>query len=381
MPALRRWRVRVLLACSMPALVIAGPVSWATAEPGGESIVVKGRAIRDGSAVGGARFQVRVWPKQAILENLPDGAVVDVRTVQTGNADGLGRYSVMLPADLPAQYLSTVGVNVEIIMSDGNQAATQQVTVRPDAMVATTLDFELGLATTGLGRAQAARGLSLGDQPATPGVGSATALGMGRTSAAAGGGCATSTGARHGPYMEKYADIWATAYVKGRVVHELGTSHTVGIGVKNAGSSTWSAGGTSGVSSSVGYDSTYTIADAAVYNKVWERYYYYTCVTSTGTYTTTYTRPDGFHSGPYYAHIAHVNYANCAATYAGHEYSRTTGANGTYAGGLDLPFIDLSAQSGWTSATEIHWKFSRAGQLCGSSGLPWSSAPRISANA
>jgi hypothetical protein len=180
--------------------------------------------------------------------------------------------------------------------------------------------------------------------------------------------------------LEKFAEIWADSHVKGRVVHDESTSHTLGIGVKYDGSSSWAAGGKKTVSSSFGYDSNYSIANAAVKNKVWHRYHYASCLGDDGEwYRTKYTKPAGFHSGPYYAYSPHQNHKTCEATYAGHEYRRTSGKNGTYTGGVDLPFINLSAQSGWTSTTEVHWRFERGGKLCGSDGGSWTQARRIDA--
>jgi len=72
---------------------------------------------------------------------------------------------------------------------------------------------------------------------------------------------------------------------------------------------------------------------------------------------------------------------NGQPTVASHPYCRTTDARGGHAGVFDVPFLDLlSAHSGWTTATEIHWNVPRAGLLGVSSGS-WSTAPRISAHA
>jgi hypothetical protein len=47
----------------------------------------------------------------------------------------------------------------------------------------------------------------------------------------------------------------------------------------------------------------------------------------------------------------------------------------------DLPWINVSAQSGWSSGTAMYWKFARAGKLCGSNGQLWGAAPQVSAKA
>jgi hypothetical protein len=66
---------------------------------------------------------------------------------------------------------------------------------------------------------------------------------------------------------------------------------------------------------------------------------------------------------------------------AKHHYGRNTERNGTYTAGLDLPFINLSAQSGWTSSMSLDFWFDRAGSTCGSNGLPFAKAPRVSTRA
>ena len=134
-------------------------------------------------------------------------------------------------------------------------------------------------------------------------------------------------------------------------------------------------------SSLAGYDSDYTIADANVMNRVWQRYYYTKCY-SAGTLvsTDTYTRPAGFADGPYYTRAAHVNYTECSTGYAGHMYHRTTSKNRTYTAGLDLDVVNLSSQSGWSSTTEMHWKFfDVGGKLCGSNGKLWTEGTNVSA--
>lgn len=192
--------------------------------------------------------------------------------------------------------------------------------------------------------------------------------------------CWSETGARHGPYPERFATFYGKSYAKGRVVHNDGTSHSVGVGVKAPGGS-WGQARTDSVrATGVGYDSAYTIADAHVFNKIYQRYYYAKCRSrATGEVeTTTTTKPAGFASGPHYSYAGHVDYSTCSPTYANHTYSRTSYTNGTYSAGLDLPFVNLSAQSGWTTSTAMHWKFTKAGKLCGN-GSQWGQASRVSA--
>lgn len=191
--------------------------------------------------------------------------------------------------------------------------------------------------------------------------------------------CYNRTGNRHGPYLERFADVYGSSYAKGRVVHRDGTSHKIGVGAKPYGGTWGSSGASTQKSTGVGYDSGYTIADAGVMNKIWQRYYYTDCYTDQGTQTSTWTQPDGWHSGPYYTQIGHINYAYCETAYAGHTYNRTSYTNKEFVAGVGLGFVNLSAQSGWTTTTEMHYQFgSRSGKLCGSNGA-WPVAARVSA--
>lgn len=415
--------IAIITAVSAVAAAIVVPAN-ANAADSSDTVVARGQLVRDGRQVVG-QVRVRVWPDETWLQTLPEGTQFDLLELRPVATDRRGRFAVTLPFDLPSRFVGPKGdVDVEVVASDGVTATTHNFTAAQVAAVSAVasggsrrwaplveaeqaragvdvavappvLSLELGAATAKSKRSRAAHvaaaaGLGDGDVEATPGVGPAAAFDMGSGSdtteshftAMSGGGCSTSSGSRHGPYLEHYASFYGTAYAKGKVIHEYRTTNTVGVGVKYSGSSTWSANGTQGTSGSFSYNSGYRVVNAAVKNKVWERYYYYSCIASDGKiYTTTYTRPNGIYDGPHYAQVAYVSYSTCSRTYSGHEYSRKSGTNTTISGGLDLPFINLSAQSGWTETTEMWWYFSRSGKLCGSNSQTWTSAPRVSAYA
>jgi hypothetical protein len=394
------------------ALVVAAPALAAT----DTATVASGVVARDGTPVAGATVTVRIWPSEQVLHNLPDGTAFDLLPMPGATTDSKGHYSARVPFALPADYLAPDGsVNVELVASDGDRASTQSVTVHPesDRVAASTvrriagtsdvpqrwaqgmrgsstgaarLNFDLGTAKASQQRAAAlAKSKNPGDVAAVPSTGSAVALGVGRAKPLArrlsGGGCVTATGSRHGPYMEKFAEMYGTPYVKGRIYHHVGATHTVGIGVLYSGAGSWAAGGTQSTSSGWGYDTKFNIVDAAVSNRVYERYFLYTCVTSAGKYTTTFSRPDGIADGPYFVHISHVNFGTCSPGYVGGDFHRNQYRNGEYRTGLDLPFINLSAQAGWNTAVESFWEFYRPGYICGSNGIEWGYAPRVSTRA
>lgn len=402
------------------------PIPAVAEEPTDAFVVATGQLLKDGHPVSGD-VAITIWPNESVLGALAEGAMVPLLELPATPTAPNGQFNVTVPADLPAEYVGEgANVDVEVIASDGTAATSHSLTTTVDEVpvdegatdggTAGVGSAEAGAGTSarpgkghsrpiqdsavhitldvGEGRARAQReqalteaattGAPAEDAAATPGIAPAAAYSLGRsrgstgTEATASGGCTMSTGATHGPYMEQFAAIYGTAYVKGRVRHEYATTNTVGVGVKYSGSSTWSAGGTQGTSGGFSYDTQFNLANTAVSNKVMERYYHYACLSNGVWYRTTYTRPAYIHSGPYYRQIGYVSYSTCETMYAGVEYRRVTNANGAFSAGLDLPFINLSAQSGWTETTEIWFRSSRTGKICGSSGQPWTRAPRIS---
>lgn len=196
------------------------------------------------------------------------------------------------------------------------------------------------------------------------------------------GGCYTVEGGEHGPYRETFAKVYGTEYVKGSVDQYYESSHTIGVAVKGAIGG-WGASGTArvDVSSSAGYKTSFNIVDAAVANNVLEKYYYTKCNTS-GEWepVATVSKPIRITSGPYFTRVAHTNYKKCDTAYSGIIYSRKSGTNGTIAGGMDLPFVNTSAQSGWDSKTTLEYKFTKGGSICGSDDT-WMYASALSAKA
>lgn len=357
-------------------LPFAGPLLGAHADTRPAARALTGTVHADGRAASGSQIVVRAWPSNEQLTEMPDGQSFDLVDVAVTTADTRGQYTVDVdPAQLPDGYVGEDGaVNLEVIAVHGQMASAQSVTaLAPGSRAATVA-------------AQAA-----GDSTAPAGWTTAAAFGVATTAArsdagdvtaASGGGCTTTTGGRHGPYLETFARMYGTANVKGRVIQASSASHTLGVGVKASGSSTWSASGTQTRSTGWGYDTGRTIVDAAVKNKVYHRYYDYVCMVDGKYYTTRYTRPDSFYAaGPYYSQVAHTNYTTCDPGYKDHVYTRQTNQNGAFGAGVDLPFINLSAQAGWTSTVTMEYKFFRAGKICGSGGQAWGAAPRVSTTA
>ncbi len=418
-----RYRRTSAVAMSAALVLVLSDLRFAGAETTAtlpEGTVVYGVVTNSSVPVQGASATLRVWPNEATLEGLPDDTNFDLHEAPAVTTNADGQYNIQLdPTTLPAEYKDPDNsVDFEVIVSDQVVSSTQGATgifyppaaecppEDPCTLSTTTsstaswgtgdgeavpseLNFDLAADTASGADAATVTTTSATadiDSAAGPGVTSAKHFGTGAargsstTTTASGGGCTMGTGERHGPYLERFMTMYGTSYVKGRVIQHDGGDHTLGIAVKYPGSSTWSAGGTSTRGASWGYNTPYDVADAHVHNKIYHRYYIATCITSSGIYTTKYSKPSTWHSGPYYSYAPHVDYAYCSPGYKGHEYYRTSYKNGTYSGGVDLPFINLSAQSGWNSEIQGWWKFYRNGKLCGSN-EGWATARRVSARA
>lgn len=417
-----RWRRRTVGFLLVPAMFVSGglapavsAVDEAVPQTAGDSSI-EGRLQANGKPHRGW-IRIRVWPDDEYLGRVPDGAQFEKLELADVQTDASGRFEFTVPADVPERFVADDGeVALEITGSDGYTAAIANLSVvltgsenarpveagqlgtgptrsLPRPRVTLDVGIERAAAQRRAAQADARRaGLPVGDTVATPVVMRADALGMGQSqirgthphrsptvAASDYWSCWSETGSRHGPYREQFATFYGKSYAKGRVVHNEGTRHTVGVAVKGPGG-TWGQARTDAVNANgVGYDSGYTIVDAHVFNRIYQRYYYAKCRSmATGVVeTTTTSKPAGFSDGPQYTYAGHVDYSNCTPGYAGHNYHRTSEANHTYGAGLDLPFVNLSSHSGWTSTTEMHWRFTRTGKLCGN-GEYWGQAKRVS---
>jgi hypothetical protein len=351
--------------------------------------VISGRAHGQGERVA---VVASIWPNR--LHQPAEGGRVDMRNLEPVVTKS-GRYRITIPAvDVPPGTVSEVGdIDVHLVISDGSSAEVQEVSVglnevsEVDAVDLTqqqgppqtkpegptprikfrSADLAPGLTTKMIERAvveeTAVRRIA-----ASPDVVQA--------------GCAIYTGGLHGPYNETFTKVYGTSYVKAKIDHNSTASHTIGVAVKGA-NGVWGASGTSSISASYGYETSQNVVDSNVINKVMQRYYYTKCNTiddPTLRTVSTQSKAQYVDSAPYFTYAPHVNYGNCRGTYATVHYKRASTKQGSISGGMDLPFINVSAQSGWDSNTNIDYYFTRNVKLCGSNAT-WLTAAYISATA
>lgn len=150
------------------------------------------------------------------------------------------------------------------------------------------------------------------------------------------------------------------------------TSHTLGIAVVGTGGAL-SASGTQTVSWSTTMTQPNAI-DANMGNRVNYRQ-------STIMCGSTYWKPYSFYDLlTVYSYAGHVDYINCSPHAKGASWTSSNATNATFAYGVALAGISLSAQSGYGTSAQLTYNFNVAGQMCGSLVAGPASSPLVSAH-
>ncbi|WP_353510926.1 hypothetical protein [Intrasporangium sp.] len=171
--------------------------------------------------------------------------------------------------------------------------------------------------------------------------------------------------------MQAYA--WSGALAT--VIQKNGNDHTLGIGFSSTGSNSgFKQSGTQSTNMAPSASRS-GVADTYVWNKVNYRDYYSSCSPSV---TRKPYSVNALLSN--FTYTPHVTWSTCT-TYRGGTYTKYQGTNVTYGAGLDIGPINVSAQSGWKSNTEIAWTVTKRTTLCANSASGWVSSSLASASA
>jgi hypothetical protein len=81
-----------------------------------------------------------------------------------------------------------------------------------------------------------------------------------------------------------------------------------------------------------------------------------------------------------FTYSPHPRFSACKL-YTGGTAWKSHGRNVTVSGGVDLGAVNVSAQSGYTSASSMTWVVTQPTQVCGSTRAGWASAPLAEAHA
>jgi hypothetical protein len=176
--------------------------------------------------------------------------------------------------------------------------------------------------------------------------------------------CVGHAGATYSARPEHYGDAYAYSGAPATATQAYNVQHTLGIGCQATSGGTWKQNGTSTLS----YGASATTAN--IIDKTLNDRVNYRDVTYCGS---TYREATGVYDLlSSFGAIAHRYYSYCSY-YTGGTYVKKDGTNYTFSSGVDLTVVNVSAQSGYDSSSELSWTFNQPGFLCGSN-TGWVSA-------
>jgi hypothetical protein len=408
---------RWLAGVSLLGLVAAATFSpWttevSTAAPDSVPVLTQGVLLDHGAPITGGVVVAFAWPDQDTIANLADGASTQLVPIGWSRTSRSGQFSIAAsPNDLPAQVVDAHGnVNVELMATSRNQtlAFNESSTFNQDATggspvgwvsksdgdaadTTPSLELDLGNHTARDTHNDPSRWLDAAEtalgQHDTNSKGAAAVLAQTPAlehllahlpAGAAGSLLGASSGGN--TVVPSVCYVTKTAYVyKNKPEHFVTTqtmtnipetitesssaSHTLGIAISGTNGS-WSESGTASISrtSTASASTTYSVAHT-IYNRVNYRDW------NNGCLSATERRPDSFYDiltndG---STVSETWFYNCGTHKAGDTWDSGTATNITYGAGVTLTVANLSAQSGYASSLNVHYKFNVNGEVCGNS--------------
>jgi hypothetical protein len=358
------------------------------------SSAASGVVTNNGRVEAGADVVLLAWPSQKVLDRVGEGGTAPLHVAGTASTDDNGRFSIDVdPARLPAWTKDRKGlVDLEVqVANDSRQLYFSYTVVAvPSRQRAGAGTSWAALASASASRRLAAPNLrfdlgratawDVANNPATWLDGRGKPYGKARGEQAAKVAVTKRTGrmaslmrrlddcqATVGPLIpnlkEHFLNVYAWWGAKGKVTQSAGVDHTLGVGVKASGSSSWSAAGTNTESFSASASQA-NVVNSSAWNRVNYRDYGNTCS------VLTYRRPVGFYDllSNDWAPVSHPRFtASCATKLKGADWDTGSARNRTYGTGMDIGPISVSAQSGYTAQMNLHFDFDRKSRICGNS--------------
>ncbi len=356
-------------------------------EPAPLSFVVEGTIKDGGSPATNASVKIVAWPNAATLSAISEGDEVPLLSLYEQTVGNSGSFFYYVHADqIPATYLNDQGaVDLRVTASDGNVLVPFSLTAAAAETWGPEFDtaFEPNDVTIDIGNGQATDEVNpptewrdAGDNGVTVAQAESNStsavLELNNNAARGARAAAVSCFELKGAYLparqERFLSIYNWTGAKADVKQSVSTEHTLGIAVKGAsGSASWRVGGSKTVSA--GDAQTITGQVNKTYsNKVNYRYFTMYC----GGYKVgTEARPVSTHSlFTRYEAIEPKNWTKgCTMLPVGSQYEKTKGSAYTKMGGVDLGFIDVNAQSGFSKSQVITFKVTQKSKICGDSSL------------
>jgi hypothetical protein len=372
-------------------MTAAGMVSSAQADAGPDTTVVpvdgyvvaSGTVQDNGAAMAGATVTAVIWPNAATLDALPDGAEVPTLTVGSTQTASNGTYVIHDPSVIGASYKEADGatsVETDVTTADGRTMTWDDSITFSATSGGYVLPAGGGL-TASSSNSQLDFGTGLAYDAADPGTtydaGSGTVQDAVDASDPDIGTCIpfwVATSHRLNMQPEHFMNVDAWSGAPGTAEQSENASHTLGVGVSADGKfDDIKVGGKMSLSlndGTGGGDTAANLVNEAVYNAVNLRDFDYECAGHVFKGERKTVSVGDFLDRDFFHSISHTYYySSCSKKGVGDHAFTSSAHQVTYGGGLDIGPINVSAQSGFSSATKITFVFNKVGYFCGSSNL------------
>ena len=189
------------------------------------------------------------------------------------------------------------------------------------------------------------------------------------------GTCVSAASTWYTNKLEQWATVISKPGASAMVEQHAGADHTLGIGIETS-SGTWKQNGTNTMT--VSNASSGSFGGITNPRRIFNRVDYRKFTTTCGSYTVDEVKPVRFSdiiaNDVMPTFIVGAPYGYYCVTKTNGTYAKQAGANATFATGVSLGFISLSANSHFESSSKIIWSISSSTQLCGSGGVGWASS-------
>jgi len=382
--------------------------------------LVFGTVASKGTPVSGAQVGLWAWPNAATLDALPDDADVPIKRIAITTTNSYGNYGLQPDlSQLPSSYFEPDGaISMELQSIKGSTAQSTSVpAARAGSAVAAeaagdvvidggetaTISFDTATHTvsSSLTSAYVSNEDGVGD------LSSATSYSFVASNAIAARISTNTTttdnsvvadptigmdpvscskvkaGGKLPNKPEHFVNVYAWSGAYGALTETDANSQTVGVGFAiNDGA--WSEHGQMGATTDVGNGITRSFAaeGTAVSNAINYRKFYQTC--AFGNPVQYQTQHWSKATGSYALKVpaldkgkAQPNWTNCIKYNAdATDMYKASGKNTTYSAGIQLGFLNLSANDTFTKNMKITWNPTQATWYCGSNGTGPAGAPQ-----
>jgi hypothetical protein len=393
MHALRR---SVIAACA--AMVITAGVVAATNPSQGETAVGAGAHARviAGPGSSAARVVVVAWPNGKTLERLKNGAKVPLVNVGSAASNSAGVFDVRMNfSSLGRRFKQADGsVHVEVDVSTSKKSAAwngtipqHQIAGRVSSVLLPAYAFDLDRGTvTGPGVSPSSARLAVFNDPdiaarvASSARRSTGPLPPSPSPSGTEDPCNLVARKRLLDRQEHFLNVYTWSGVKAVVTETHGSQHSVGVGISRTGTS-WSASGS--VTKTWSDSNTVTAPfrnNRAVGNAINYRKFQLVCQKQNNGWRVVPTDLDALMPATFTRQsILTPTFRHCQPYRKGQTYTLDHQNNTTYAGGVTLGFVNLSAHAAMTRQTSETFYASKNTFICGNNNSSLNKSTQVAA--